>query len=45
MTYIRALGALRSSSTSKSLWPLQNKVLLFYLLVLKEYIFTQTLEF
>lgn len=28
MTYISALGALRSSSTSKSLWPLQNTVLL-----------------
>lgn len=45
MTYIRALGALRSSSTSKSLWPLQNTVLLYYLLVLKEYIFSQTLEY
>lgn len=45
MTYIRALGALRSSSTSKSLWPLQKTVLLFCLLFLKEYIFSQTLEF
>lgn len=45
MTYIRALGALRSSSTSKSFWPLQNTVLLYYLLVVKEYIFSQTLEY
>lgn len=45
MTYIRALGALRSSSTSKSLWPLQKTALLYYLLVLKEYILSQTLEF